>query len=54
MLSFLGFGGIMAFSAVGAFLIIERDERGKVAILPALAMLAGGLCIAGYYALATI
>jgi len=53
MLSFLGFGGITVFSAVGAFLVIERDEAGKVSILPALAMLAGALSIAGYYAIET-
>ena len=51
LLAFIGFGGIAASTAVGAFLVTGRDQRGRVTILPALLILAGGAVIATIYAL---
>jgi hypothetical protein len=45
VLTFFGFGGIVAISAIGAFLVIDRDQQGEVKPLPALIVLGCGLCI---------
>lgn len=50
LLRFIGFGGIAAFSAIGAFLV-AGDERGEVRPGPALAELAGCLMITAGFAL---
>ena len=49
---YLGVAGIIALSAVGAFLVVGVNAEGRMRTGPALAVLAGGLCIAIVFALA--